>query len=204
VFFNKSHGIEGFTNRWLSSYPKLKTLGSTSTDPFFVKLANAAAHRATVHVIYDGSYLQIPYPGGDVPSNLGVCTDEVIRAYRLVGIDLQKEVHEDMVRAFVQYPKIWQLSKPDPNIDHRRVPNLMTFFLRHGITLSIESNPKLYFPGDLVVWRLSDGLLHIGMVVSQMSTDGRRPLIMHNIGTGPKIEDALYVGKIIGHFRYKK
>lgn len=151
---------------------------------------------------YDGKYLHISYPGGDVPSDIGVCSDEVIRSYRSLGVDLQKEVHEDMRISFDSYPSIWGLKEPDTNIDHRRVPNLMVFFNRRGVTLPISTDPSIYLAGDIVTWELYNGLLHIGLVLELRSKDGIRPLILHNIGSGPKIEDALFVGKIIGHFRY--
>lgn len=153
-------------------------------------------------VVYDGSYFSIPYPNGDIPSSKGVCTDVIIRAYRKMGIDLQKEVHEDMKANFEIYPNIWGLKRPDPNIDHRRVPNLMTFFSRKGTVLVKSNNPKDYKPNDIVCWRLSNGLTHIGIVVDRKSKDGQRNLIVHNIGAGQVIEDCLFDFKIIGHYRY--
>ena len=155
-------------------------------------------------VVYDPSYFRLDYPNGDVPPNKGVCTDVVIRAYRKLGIDLQKVVHEDMVANFDQYPKIWGLSKPDKNIDHRRVPNLMTFFTRHGATLPITENPADYMPGDVVCWNLGGGLTHIGIVSNKRSPTGNRPLIIHNIGRGQVLEDMLFDYAIIGHYRFKK
>lgn len=171
--------------------------------PFGIRLAAAAEERATHVVRYDAAYLRIPYPMGDVPAEQGVCSDEVIRAYRLLGIDLQRLVHEDMRRAFAVYPKRWRLPGPDPNIDHRRVPNLATFFARHGQSLDVSDDGKDYKPGDIVAWELPGTLPHIGLVTEQRSSDGTRPLIMHNVGRGPQIEDMLFAFKITGHYRYE-
>jgi hypothetical protein len=126
----------------------------------------------------------------------------VIRAYRAAGIDLQKEVHEDMRRAFSKYPKIWGLSRPDTNIDHRRVPNLMTFFKRGGASLPVTRDPASYRPGDLVTWNLTSGVPHIGVVVDAKSRDGARHLVVHNIGAGPQLEDVLFAWTVTGHYRY--
>ncbi|NVK52081.1 MAG: DUF1287 domain-containing protein [Flavobacteriaceae bacterium] len=166
------------------------------------KLSNAAIKITKQKVTYDPTYFSIPYPNGDVPKDKGVCTDVIIRAYRLLGVDLQKEVHEDMKVNFNIYPKIWGLQKTDKNIDHRRVPNLMTFFKRKGKELPITKNPKHYIPGDVVSWSLSGGLTHIGIVIDKKSTDKKRYLIVHNIGAGQVIEDCLFSYKIIGHYRY--
>ena len=168
------------------------------------KLVAAAVERTRHRVSYDGSYRRIAYPGGDVPDNTGVCTDVVIRAYRAgLGIDLQREVHEDMKKAFAKYPKIWGLSRPDTNIDHRRVPNLETFLARHGQALPITDNPDDYKPGDLVTWRLNgSGLPHIGVVTDRRAMFSGNPLIAHNIGWGPKLDDMLFDYPINGHYRY--
>lgn len=163
---------------------------------------DAAMEQTKQSVRYDGSYTRIPYPGGDVPKDRGVCTDVVIRAYRAAGIDLQKEVHEDMRRAFSSYPKNWGLSRPDTNIDHRRVPNLRTFFKRKGASIPVTRDPAAYLPGDLVTWNLTSGVPHIGVVVESRSTDGRRRLIVHNIGAGPQLEDVLFAWTVTGHYRY--
>jgi uncharacterized protein YijF (DUF1287 family) len=167
------------------------------------RLVAAAIERTGHSVAYDGSYRSLAYPGGDVPDNIGVCTDVVIRAYRSgLGIDLQKAVHDDMVRDFAAYPNIWGLSRPDRNIDHRRVPNLEVFFGQHGRSLQISRNPDDYKPGDLVTWRIPGNLPHIGIVTDRRSADGRHPLIAHNIGRGPQLEDMLFGYPISGHFRY--
>ncbi|MCL2913471.1 DUF1287 domain-containing protein [Shewanella corallii] len=163
----------------------------------------AAAHERTTHdVTYDGAYHKIPYPLGDVPSDIGVCTDVVIRSYRSLGIDLQQLVHEDLKANFNLYPsrRIWGLNAPDTNIDHRRVPNLQTFFSRHGERLAVSDRPEDYAPGDLVTWRVTGP--HIGIVTDKLSNDGKRPLIVHNIGRGPVLEDMLFDYPITGHFRY--
>lgn len=171
---------------------------------FNQKLSDAAKELTKQHVVYDPSYFAIDYPNGDVPADRGVCTDVVIRAYRLLGIDLQKEVHEDMKANFELYPKNWGLKTTDKNIDHRRVPNLMTFFERKGIIKNKTRNPKGYLPGDIVCWDLGGGITHIGIVIDQMSHDGKRPLIVHNIGAGQVVEDLLNKYTLIGHYSYKK
>ncbi len=139
---------------------------------------------------------------GDVPKNIGVCTDVVIRSYRAVGIDLQKLVHEDMRRDFSAYPPNWGLRKPDSNIDHRRVPNLQTFFTRHGNTLPISEEALDYKLGDLVTWMLPGNLPHIGIVTDKLVQGTNRSLIVHNIGQGPRLEDALFQYELTGHYRY--
>jgi uncharacterized protein YijF (DUF1287 family) len=165
-------------------------------------LVNAAIERTEHRVIYDGSYRTISYPGGDVPDSIGVCTDLIVRAYRAVGIDLQKEVHEDMTTAFDSYPDNWGLTKPDPNIDHRRVLNLRTFFRRRGVELPVTEDPEDYRPGELVTWMLPGNLPHVGLVTNERSRDGERPMIVHNIGSGPEIEDMLFRFEITGHYSY--
>jgi len=166
------------------------------------RLIAAAVERTAHRVRYDGSYRAIEYPGGDVPDSIGVCTDLVVRSYRAIGIDLQEEVHQDMMAAFDLYPAMWALKKPDPNIDHRRVPNLKVFFGRHGTKLPISGDPADYRPGDIVTWILPGNLPHIGLLCYQRSTDGKRPLVVHNIGEGPRVEDALFSFRITGHYRY--
>lgn len=173
------------------------------------KLVTAALERTEHTVRYDGSYLSIPYPMGDVPAHMGVCTDVVVRAYRKLDIDLQQLVHEDMKENFGLYPKIWGLKKPDTNIDHRRVPNLKVFFKRFGKELAITENSEDYQPGELVTWNVKrighlrkSYIPHIGIVVNQKSKDGKRYMIVHNIGQGPKLEDILFDYPITGHFRY--
>ena len=171
---------------------------------FYNKLSDSAIELTKDHVQYDPAYFTIGYPNGDIPKNKGVCTDVVIRAYRKLGIDLQKEVHEDMLAHFNLYPKNWGLSHPDKNIDHRRVPNLMVFFTRYGIVKPITRNSGDYLPGDLVCWDLGDNLTHIGIVVNRKSSDGSRYLIVHNIGSGQILADCLFDYKIIGHYQYRK
>lgn len=166
------------------------------------RLVAAAVEQTRRAVRYDGSYRRIPYPLGDVPESLGVCTDVVIRSYRAIGVDLQKEVHEDMSRAFDLYPRRWGRRAPDANIDHRRVPNLEVFFARRGVEVAAPRRPEAYLPGDLVTWSVGDGLPHIGIVTDQKAPDGRTPLVVHNIGAGPKIEDVLFGFPLTGHFRY--
>jgi uncharacterized protein YijF (DUF1287 family) len=160
-------------------------------------LAKAAVEIIDHTIVYDPSYFRIPYPNGDIDPKKGVCTDVVIRAYRKIGVDLQKEVHEDMKANFSRYPKIWGRKEPDSNIDHRRVPNLMTFFSRKGEVLKISNNPDDYQPGEIVCWDLGGGILHIGIVVDNHQ-------IVHNIGSGQRLEDCLFYWKIIGHYSYSK
>ncbi len=171
---------------------------------FAQKLSDAALSLTKNKVNYDPSYFSIKYPKGDVPADKGVCTDVIIRAYRKLDIDLQQEVHEDMKKNFSKYPQTWGLKRPDPNIDHRRVPNLSVFFAKFGKRKSIESNPSLYAPGDIVTWLLPGNLTHIGIVVNRKSADGKRFLIVHNIGGGQVIEDCLFKFTITGHYLYQQ
>lgn len=170
------------------------------TIPFAKQLEQAARERLNHKVIYDGKYLSIPYPMGDVPDSIGVCTDVIIRTYRSLNIDLQQLVHEDMRRRFHEYPQNWGLKSTDRNIDHRRVPNLQCFFTRYGESLPVSDNPQDYRPGDMVTWTLPGNLPHIGFV-STSNKDGV-PLIIHNVGAGPQIEDFLFWFPITGHYRY--
>lgn len=165
-------------------------------------LVQAALARTQQAERYDGSYRVIGYPLGDVPDDVGVCTDLVIRAYRALGVDLQQRVHEDMRAHFGAYPKIWGLSAPDANIDHRRVPNLQRFFQRRGEALPVSPVGSDYAPGDIVTWMLPGGLPHIGIVTGIRVPGSDRPMIVHNIGRGPQLEDMLFMFEITGHYRY--
>lgn len=166
------------------------------------RLVDAAREQTRHPVIYDGSYQRLDYPMGDVEPGRGVCTDVIIRAYRALGVDLQQRVHEDMTAHFALYPKHWGLSRPDSNIDHRRVPNLQTYFRRFGESLPVApSGASDYRPGDLLTWILPGNLPHIGLVSDRRSADGKRLLIIHNIGAGTREEDALEVAPITGHYR---
>lgn len=171
-------------------------------NDFAQKLSQAAVSLTKDRVEYDPQYFSIPYPNGDVPANKGVCTDVIIRAYRKLGIDLQKEVHEDMKANFSLYPKNWGLKKTDKNIDHRRVPNLMKYFSRFGTVKPITQQATDYKPGDIVTWNLTGAITHIGIVIDKKSVDGKRNLIVHNIGAGQVVEDVLFAYKIIGHYQY--
>lgn len=175
------------------------SFGQTVTEK--VTVADAAITLTKQEVSYDPSYFSIKYPNGDVPSGKGVCTDVIIRAYRKIGFDLQKEVHEDMKANFSKYPKLWGLKSTDKNIDHRRVPNLMTYFKRNGAEKPITKNANDYLPGDVVAWNLGGAITHIGIVVNKKSSDLKRNLIIHNIGAGQVLEDCLFKFKIIGHYR---
>ncbi len=174
-------------------------------NTFGNKLSAAAKERTKHHVVYDGRYVKLNYPWGDVPSNIGVCTDVVIRSYRRLGIDLQQQVHKDMLNGFDAYPNLskWKLKGPDSNIDHRRVYNLRAFFKRHGQSLPPSYNPNHFKPGDLVTWQVGPGQGHIGIVVNQKSKqDPKRYLVVHNIAEGPKMEDVLFRFRMTGHYRY--
>jgi len=173
---------------------------NTSHQEFLSRLSAAAIERTQHTVRYDPGYVAIGYPNGDVPPDAGVCSDEIIRSYRALGIDLQKEVHEDMKKHFNAYPEGSRTL--DRNIDHRRVANLMVFFGRNGEKLPISKRAQDYRPGDLVTWDLGNGLNHIGIVVDQKSMTSDRYMIVHNIGAGPKMEDVLFNWKITGHYRY--
>ena len=182
-------------------------MGFIQEPSFLERLAVKALEQTKIQVEYVPDYVRISYPNGDVPANTGVCTDLVIRAYRGVGIDLQKLVHEDMLVHFRDYPQLWKLKKPDSNIDHRRVPNLMTFFKHRQAEVKITKNPSDYKPGDLVTWNLQNqnsvsGITHIGIVTNRKSEDGQRFLVAHNIGAGNQLEDMLFSYTIIGHFRF--
>ena len=166
------------------------------------QIATSARSQIGVTVAYDAAYRKLDYPGGDVPKETGVCADVIVRALRAQGIDLQKEVHEDMARDFEAYPKKWGLKKPDPNIDHRRVLNLMTYFRRQGWAQSLEKKADLYHTGDIVAWDLGGGVTHIG-IVSDRHNAKETPLILHNIGAGTQEEDVLFEFEIIGHYRLK-
>lgn len=180
------------------------SISTFAQTDFYKNLSNAGIDLTKQQVVYDPTYFTIPYPNGDVPANKGVCTDVIIRAYRKLGIDLQKEIHEDMKAHFTLYPKKWGLKNTDKNIDHRRVYNLMKFFSRKGEELSITQNAADYKAGDIVCWLLDGNLSHIGLVVDKKSSDGKRNLIVHNIGGGQVLADCLFSYKIIGHYRYKK
>ena len=168
---------------------------------FFDRLAAAAIAQLEQRVWYDASYSRIPYPNGDVPESIGVCTDVIIRAYRHVGLDLQKLVHEDIVTS----PRSYGISRPDASIDHRRVPNLMRFFRRQGAALAASDSAESYRAGDIVAWQLAPGLTHIGIVVWKPDSTAKTPLVVHNIGRnmrGPDLEDCLFNWPVIGHYRY--
>jgi uncharacterized protein len=170
-------------------------------SPAAAAVVESAISQSRVTRLYDPSYVRIPYPGGDVPEDRGVCTDVVVRAFRRAGVDLQKEVHEDMRANFRAYPKRWGLARPDSNIDHRRVPNLMTFFARRGKALPVSTRAESYRPGDVVTWDLESGLPHTGIVTDAVAAPGRYA-VAHNIGEGVKIEDVLFAWRITGHYRY--
>ncbi|WP_196141020.1 DUF1287 domain-containing protein [Aliikangiella sp. G2MR2-5] len=194
--------MKSFTGNIFAALLLFSPIGYTSNHSGAQLLVDAARERTRHQVTYSGNYQKLNYPMGDVPDNLGVCTDVIIRSYRKLGLDLQQLVHEDMSASFNDYPKNWGLKGPDSNIDHRRVPNLQTFLTRKGASLAISSNINDYLPGDLVTWMLPGNLPHIGVVSDHKSADGKRYLIIHNIGFGPKEEDFLFAARITGHYRY--
>ena len=177
----------------------------TVVKTFEEKLSEAAISIIDPSIDYDPAYFSIKYPNGDIPANKGVCTDVVIRSYRKLHIDLQKEVHEDMVDNFSLYPNLkkWGMTKTDTNIDHRRVPNLEVFFERKGTKLPISEDAKDYKTGEIVTWMINNKLPHIGIVTNKKSEDGERNLIVHNVGGGQVLEDCLFEYKIVGHYSYK-
>lgn len=197
---------------FLASCNQKKENISNTQDPrriantFPENLSEAAISIIDPSIDYDPAYFSIKYPNGDVPKNKGVCTDVIIRSYRKLGIDLQKEVHEDMIENFSKYPNLqkWGMTRTDTNIDHRRVPNLEIFFERKGEKLPVTNNPKNYKTGEIVTWMINDKLPHIGIVTNQKSRDGKRNLIVHNVGGGQVLDDCLFDYKIVGHYRYWK
>ncbi|MCU7931817.1 MAG: DUF1287 domain-containing protein [Candidatus Thiodiazotropha sp. (ex Codakia rugifera)] len=182
----------------------LATSTTCISTTFEEDLVAAALERTQHTVRYDGSYRSIAYPGGDVPDHIGVCTDVIIRTYRALGTDLQQLIHEDMVVNFKAYPsqRLWGLTSPDSNIDHRRVPNLQVFFERNAIQLPVSHDGGDYKPGDIVTWLLPGNLPHIGIVTDKLSTQTGLPLIVHNIGSGPVVEDMLFHYQITAHYHY--
>lgn len=189
--------------RWVILWFGLILTGAANADRT-AELVAAALESTQHQVTYNGAYFRIDYPNGDIPAHYGVCTDVIIRSYRKLGIDLQKLVHEDMRDNFALYPaqRIWNQTRTDRNIDHRRVPNQQVFFTRHGQKLPVTRNASDYKPGNLVTWMLPGNLPHIGIVVDKYSEDGERPLMVHNIGAGPQLEDVLFSYPISGHYRY--
>ena len=185
------------------SPPPSETRPFAVPEPWALTLIRAAERQIGETLFYDPRYRPIGYPGGDVPRISGVCTDVVIRAYRDgPGFDLQRLVHEDMAADFSAYPKLWGLSRPDSNIDHRRVPNLKVFFARHGQALRVSADPATYRPGDIVTMKMPGGQPHIAIVTHRPSGDGLRPEIIHNYGAGARLEDTLFAYDIDGHFRF--
>ena len=187
----------------IAATPSRGLAQSRKAEAWAEKLVDAAESQIGVTVAYDAGYHKIVYPGGDVPREIGVCTDVIVRAYRDgLQIDLQKLVHEDMKKAFAAYPKLWGLASTDRNIDHRRVPNLRTFFERRGAAVAVSKSGSDYRPGDIVSQVLPDGRPHIGLVSSRMNDIGAAPLVIHNIGRGTRAEDILFALDITGHYRF--
>lgn len=180
--------------------PNTKPLPDNAS-PQLKQMLDGAIAQAGVTTEYDPAYVALDYPNGDVPEKTGVCSDVVVRAFRKAGIDLQKEVHEDIKAARSEYPTKWGANAPDKNIDHRRVLNLMKYFERHGKSLPISDAAADYQPGDVVSWELSSGVDHIGIVTNMLSESADRYLIVHNIGAGTRIEDVMFAWTIKGHYR---
>ena len=181
--------------------PEVSGIRSQSREILFSSIVREARSQIGKTTSYDPSYVGLSYPGGDVPLEKGVCTDVVIRALRgAINLDLQKLVHEDMKIEFSAYPNIWGLKKPDPNIDHRRVPNLKTYFNRRGFSLPVTRRAEDYLGGDLVTCTVGRNLAHIMVVSDKKSSDGV-PFVIHNIGSGTKEEDRLFEFPITGHYR---
>jgi uncharacterized protein len=180
--------------------PRIKPLPENASSELKQMLEGAIA-QAGVTTSYDPAYVALDYPGGDVPEKTGVCSDVVVRAFRKAGVDLQKEVHEDMKSARSAYPTKWGANAPDKNIDHRRVLNLMKYFERRGKSLPISNTAADYQPGDVVAWELSNGIDHIGIVTNMLSESADQYLIVHNIGAGTRIEDVMFAWTIKGHYR---
>jgi len=191
-----------YSSRRLASTVERPALNEIRSDPVRKLLENAREQLKTT-TKYSQEYVVIPYPDGDLPADTGACTDVVIRALRVAGIDLQREVHEDMAANFGDYPQKWGLKATDTNIDHRRVPNLQTYFTRKGKSLPATSDPAIYKPGDIVSWDLDGrGMTHIGIVSNRIDESSGRYLIIHNIGGGVAEEDRLFQWRVTGHFRY--
>lgn len=189
----------GLSSGFVAALPAVLRAEEKAAD----RLVAAARKQIGVTLTYDAAYSRLDYPGGDVPRARGVCTDVLVRAYRDgLGIDLQVLVHEDMRRAFSAYPALWGLKKTDRNINHRRVPNLQTFFKRAGAALAPSEGGADYRPGDIISQMLPGNLPHTGIVADARSSDGARPLVVHNIGTGARLEDVLFAYTITGHYRY--
>lgn len=182
----------------------IANVNQTSLKTFEDRLSESAISIIDPSIDYDPAYFSIKYPNGDIPANKGVCTDVVIRSYRKLGIDLQKEVHEDMVANFSKYPNLkkWGMTKTDTNIDHRRVPNLEIFFERKGKKLAVSENAEDYKTGEIVTWLINGKLPHIGIITNKKSDDGKRNLIVHNVGRGQVLEDCLFDYEIVGHYKY--
>lgn len=174
-----------------------------AANPATHSLLTAARKQVGVTLHYDPAYTRLAFPGGDVPRAKGVCTDVIIRAYRdAFKVDLQLLVHDDMRKNFAAYPHIWGLARPDPNIDHRRVPNLQTFFARSGARLPLPRSPQGWRPGDIFTSMVDGRLTHIGFVSDRKASNGH-PLIIHNIGAGAREEDALFAYPLSGRFRFR-
>jgi len=190
----------------LAALTSMEATGEQPSRPLSVpasQLVAAARAQVGITTIYDPAFVKLAYPGGDLTRERGVCTDVIVRAYRdAFRIDLQQLVHADMLASFASYPPMWGLRAPDTSIDHRRVLNLKVFFSRKGRQLPVSRSPVDYAPGDLVTQELPGGLPHIAIVSDTRSQDGTRPLIIHNIGQGTRIEDTLFAYRITGHFRF--
>jgi uncharacterized protein len=193
--------IIGCTQPKPPSFLSTSPLETQVVSPKLKQVLQAALEQTKYTRGYDPAYVAIAYPGGDVPRESGVCTDVVIRAFRAIGVDLQQAVHEDMNRNFAVYPQYWGLSGTDTNIDHRRVPNLMKYFERQGKAIAITNRKEDYLPGDIVTWNLGEGQEHIGIVTQFKAAQTGQYLVVHNIGSGARLEDIVLSWPVIGHYR---
>ncbi len=211
--------VGSFTTYALPSHLMVSSLPTSQSILTGITAAHAAAHKTEawaakliastesqigVTQIYDPAYVRLSFPNGDIPRGRGVCTDVIVRAYRdAFDFDLQKAVNSDMKNSFSAYPRVWGLKRPDRNIDHRRVPNLQTFFKRQGAALPISDRPHDYLPGDIVSQISPGNRPHIALVTNRPSLDGARPLLVHNIGAGAQLQDSLFIFKVTGRYRFK-
>lgn len=177
-------------------------VATSAVSPEARRIAAAALAQVGVTTSYESAYVHLEYPGGDVPLETGVCADLVVRAFRGIGVDLQYGVHEDMKADLAAYPQPFGLAPPDTNIDHRRVHNLQRYFERRGMSLPPSINGADYLPGDVVTWMVA-GYPHIGIVSDVPALSSGRYQVVHNIGSGAQVEDALFRMEITGHYRWR-
>ena len=180
-----------------------RAIAAPVVEPAAAKLIASAEAQIGVTTLYDASYQRLTFPGGDVAADRGVCTDVVVRAYRVAfGFDLQQRLNADMRAHGSVYPRRWGLTRPDPNIDHRRVPNLQTFFTRLGAERPRPATEAEWQPGDLVTLMVPVGRPHIGIISATPNAGGTRLMLVHNIGRGTQVEDVLDQFPVTGRYRF--